>query len=244
VHREGPLPQSVPVPPWYARTNKNAKTVLTFFRGSTSVKCLYNACAVLSLAVALAAAAHAGVVYDNTEAVSGGADPVSLSYGYPGSFFNGLYDSFSTGATGGVLADLKLLLTGTPDEGSIDIALYSDSSTSPGTEIADFGTLDDSSLSTSEELYDIPTGDPSLAPDTRYWIGLTDNSASGFSSAFWEWSADTSGAGVEDEYYANPDGVFANDPNGPYQMSVVVSPEPTTWTLLLAGWPILAFRRR
>ena len=193
------------------------------------MKRLYSICAVVAMFSCLA---HADVIYDNTGTVSGGADPIAFpSQG----FFGPLYGSFSTGPGGGVLADLTLLLKGTADLGSIDIGLYSDSSTVPDSEILDFGTLLDSSLTDAAALYDIQTGDPNLAPDTRYWIGLYDNSSASFTSAFWDYSTDTSGVGVEDEYFANSNGVFANDPNGPYQMSVTLTPEPATWTLLPLG---------
>ena len=209
---------------------------------------LRNGSALIWLAATSSCLAHATTIYDNTAAVTNGSDPVaSPLYGY----FGPLYDSFTTGADDEVLVDLQLLLSGNPaSSGSIDIGLYADSSTALGIEIDDFGTLDDSSLTSNPALYDIPTGDPALAPDTRYWIGLSDNSASGITTAFWAWSTDTSGPGAIDEFFANSDGVFENTSNGPYQMSVSVTaavPEPGTVYLVLLGAYLLqqlVFTRR
>jgi hypothetical protein len=209
----------------------------------TGIESLYRGGAALCLAVMFSCFAHASVVFDNISAVKGGADPVaSPLYGY----FGPLYDSFSTGADVGVLVDLQFVLSGTPDSGSVDIGLYSDADTSPGLEIVDFGTLYDTSLSNTPTIYEIATGDPVLAPNTRYWIGIRDNSATGITSAFWDWSTDTSGIGVDGEFFANADGVFADEIYGPYQMSVdpvpapVSSvPEPATNALLPLGASLL-----
>ena len=66
--------------------------------------------------------AQATLIFDNTAALTTGSDPVAPpSTGY----FGPLYDSFTTGAGGGVLADLKVLLSGSAtSSGSFDIALY------------------------------------------------------------------------------------------------------------------------
>jgi len=122
--------------------------------------------------------------------------------------------------------------------------------TSPGFEIVDFGTLYDTSLSSTPSIYEIATGDPVLAPYTRYWIGLRDNSGTGITSAFWDWSTDTSGIGVDGEYFANADGVFSDEIYGPYQMSIDPAPapvssvpEPGTFTLLPLGASLLLASR-
>ncbi len=208
-----------------------------------SMKILRSLCTgytVLSLTAVLSSLAHGATIFDNTATASGGSDPVTSpsSGGY-----GPLYDSFTTGAGNEVIVDLQLILSGNPsDAGSIDVGLYSDSSTTPGPEIYDFGTLGDSSLSGNPELIDISTGDPTLAPDTRYWIGLADNSASGASSAMWSYSSDTSGPGVANEFFDNSNGIFANTPNGPYQMSVTevaATPEPKAALLMSMGASLL-----
>ena len=74
------------------------------------------------LVAVFASMAQATLIFDNTAALTSGSDPVAPpSTGY----FGPLYDSFTTGAGGGVLADLKVLLSGSAtSSGSFDIALY------------------------------------------------------------------------------------------------------------------------
>lgn len=205
---------------------------------------------ILASLVLLCVSTQAGtVIYDSTGQSSDGSDPV-LSYGP-------LYDSFSTGTVSGALSGLQFLLSGSgggEDFLAMDgfgpytsVGLYTDNSTSPGALIATLGEIDDSSISGSNDLIDLSlVTNPFLAAGTRYWIGLV-----GFgTSTAWNWTGDTSGIGVEGEYFANEGGVFPNDPDGGYQMQVSVGggavPEPSTLALSAGAFAALALfvRRR
>ena len=173
----------------------------------------------------------AAVVYDNLGAASGGADPIGS--------FGPLYDSFSTGAAGLNLVDVwvKLVLPlQIPPDPSITVALYANSSTSPGALLWTIGSIDDSELSSALQDYEFTLSTPyALAANTRYWIGLSTTG-----NARWAWSEDLSGTGVAGEYFANSNGVYDNS-GGPYQMQLNDGsnvPEPAS--LLMMGGALLA----
>jgi hypothetical protein len=175
--------------------------------------------------VLLACTLRAGAIYDNTAARSSGTDPVES--------FGPLYDSFIPDATGNI-SGLALILkeTGSPT-GAIDIGLYADSATSPGALITSLGTLNDSDLSSALATYTVTLiSNPTVNAGVRYWIGL-----SGTTSADWSWSSDGTGPGVANEFFANADGVFLNNPNGPYQMDLTTDavPEPASAAFVVLG---------
>jgi hypothetical protein len=195
---------------------------------------------ILLLASLLSASlTRAGVIYDNSGAVSSGSDPL-LALGP-------LYDSFTSDSSGNQLTDLALVLlnNGSATGGNLSIGLYSDSSTTPGVLLGTLGTLSENSLSGTAALYDIPlAGNPTLAPDTRYWIGITDSGT----SAVWSWSLDVSGTGVGSEFLSNQNGTFPNSGNGPYQMtvtegSVTATPEPASVLLIVGSAGLLGVFR-
>jgi hypothetical protein len=190
------------------------------------------------LAGAIAAASDADtMVYFNVSQPGIGADGVS--------FIGPLYDSFTSGAATR-LTSLKLILSGDDtSSGAVQVGLYADHSTAPGNLIAVLGSVKDSSLSETPGLYAIPlTAYPGLTDDTVYWIGL-----SGTTSAEWYYDDDTSGTGVEGEFFSNQTGVYADD-FGPYQMEITeglaAAPEPSTGllTALGAGLVAVGWRRR
>jgi hypothetical protein len=125
--------------------------------------------------------------------------------------------------------------------GSITVALYGDSSGSPGTLLTTIGTLNDTSLTTGPTTFDFPLGAPFLlAANTKYWIGLS--TANG-STAFWNWSLDVSGVGVSGQFFFNNGGLSPNT-DGPYQMRVTAAaipsgpppvPAPSSLLLTLSG---------
>lgn len=184
------------------------------------------------LAGALAAALNADtMVYYNVDQPAIGADGVD--------FIGPLYDSFTSGAAT-QLTSLKLILSGdSTSSGALEVGLYADDSTAPGSLVAVLGSVKDSSLSETPSLYDILlTADTELTNDTVYWIGL-----SGTTSAEWYYDDDTGGIGVQGESFANQTGVYSDD-YGPYQMEVTEgitsAPEPSTGLLTLLGAGLVA----
>ena len=176
----------------------------------------------------LGSLAQAKTIYSNIGRTPDGSDHAGV--------FGPLYDSFSTGITGGVLEDLKLLLsTDDPNSsGVVRIVLFADNSGEPGARITRLAKLRESTLTLDPEIYDINLrNNPLLEPNTRYWIGLRSGP-----NTLWAWSSDVRGAGVIGEYFSNSEGTFDNDTFGPYQMSVSITtavPETDSLILLISA---------
>jgi len=182
---------------------------------------------------------NAEILYNNLSSSNNGADPLTSFFGPP------LFDSFSTGSSGFNLSDVKLLLEGnSSSSGSFSVAIYSDSSTAPGTLQYTIDTISDSTLSSSLSVVDFTFASPdALAANTRYWLVLNSTNNS---SAYWGWSDDQSALGVAGEYFGHGSGVYPNT-GGPYQMELSSNsavPEPTTILLLSLGLIGLAGVRR
>jgi hypothetical protein len=175
-----------------------------------------------------------------------------------------VFQSFSNQAGSFSLTDVQLLLGGSPtDNNSFSVDLYADSSTKPtGGLIDHIGSLSDSSLiANTNHVYDFPTAAFALAPNTRYWVGLSTTSGTGGSNVNWDIEG-VSGAvppgdvGVTGEFI-DVAGVVSPDDFGGFrqalQMQVTVSPtvqssvpEPSAFLLGAAGLLALAvqFSRR
>ena len=191
---------------------------------------------VAGIAISAGSVAEGGTIYDNLNATPDGVDYVAS--------FGPLADSFSTGAAT-ILVDVKLLLSGdSTSSGTTFVYLLNDASTSPGSVIAQLGSISDSSLPIMPGVIDVSSFAPIiLNATTRYWIELSSTNT----TAGWAFSGDTSGPGVENEFFANQHGVFANSIGEPYQMQVNTTaiPEPSTLALSIAGLgTLLGFRRR
>ena len=191
----------------------------------------------LCLAAALVCALDADtIIYGNMSESSAGADGVD--------FVGPLYDSFTAGAAGQI-SDLQLILSGDGDDtssGAVQVGLYADSSTAPGELIAVLGTVNDTAVSSMPAAYDVTLiASPLLAPDTRYWIGL-----SGTTAAEWYYDYDDAGIGVANEFFSNQIGMFSNSYD-PYQMSVTESasaaPEPSSRLLIVFGAGLIGVSR-
>lgn len=178
------------------------------------------------------------------------------------------YQSFSTGSQPVTLSGLDLVgwVGNLTDGGSMSIALYANNSTGPApTPLDTLGTFTDSSLTTSLNGFSVPVAglDIQLAADTRYWIGIYDSSAPGYSSSF-VWgerfdNSDTVGAagqytGIYGQVIPDPYSFFdaSNGTTydfGPMDMAVtgVVTgsvPEPATLGLLALGLAGVGLSRR
>jgi hypothetical protein len=213
---------------------------------------IIGAITILVCLLLLSGTAYATAIYDNLSSTYSGYDDLT-GWGPP------LYDSFSVGANGFKLLDVQLMLRGTPSTGSLSVAIYSDSSTSPGTLLFTIGTLSDNDLPSSFAVVDFLLASPyGLTANTRYWLVLDSNDNS---TAEWSWSSDQTALGVSGEYFGSLDenGVYSNsityiDPvskeevqGGPYQMRLSDTPLPPSLLLLgsgLAGLGLLRFRKR
>jgi hypothetical protein len=119
--------------------------------------------------------------------------------------------------------------------GSITVALYADSSSSPGALLTDIGTLLGDSLTMSPGNYDFPLGSAyPLSANHRYWIGVS----SGGSITGWTVAQDDTGVGVANQFWY-ADGMVHPNTDPPFQMLVTgipqnMSPTPAPPTLILA----------
>jgi hypothetical protein len=194
----------------------------------------------------LASVANATVIYDNLGSTYDGYDNLTGWIDNNNRVLSPpLYDSFSVGANGFNLLDVQLMLRGTPSTGSLSVAIYNDSSTSPGMLLFTIGTLSDIDLPLQWSTVDFLLASPyALAANTRYWIVLnSDNN----STAEWSWSSDQYAIGVANEFHGHRTWVYENSDGGPYQMRLSDTPLPPSLLLLgsgLAGLGLLRFRKR
>ncbi|HTW67952.1 MAG TPA: choice-of-anchor R domain-containing protein [Bryobacteraceae bacterium] len=194
--------------------------------------------AVLLLMISVAGL-DADTIFDNLAYGSGSDDSVASG---------ALAASFSTGASAFSFNDLMISLSDPEisDGGSVDVTLYSDTSTTPGSLLDTLGIILDSSLTTTNSSVDLSGfGTISLASDTRYWIELT---AAGTSSAAWQYATPASGGlGTAGEFYYYG-GTSYSDADGGFLMSISGTasavPEPRWGGILLLGIAFLAVKLR
>jgi hypothetical protein len=222
-----------------------------------------SGCAAISL-ITLSASARAEVLFDSLDSPNTGA------FSTPG-----LDATFMTGASTFRATDIALLLSGgaAPLGDNFTVSLeggvpLSDVTFDPVAGLSVFPnqgpvlgsvTLPVSDLSTSltvehfSQFASIP-----LQPNSLYWIDVTADSDFADTPVNWGFTSDVSGVGVAANYNssnATDFGFFRNQGVPPFafdvafQMKVsgVATPEPSTWTLMLAGLAglgLLARRRR
>ena len=184
--------------------------------------------------LALVCACNATDIYNNLGSSIDFNDPVASR--------GPLADSFSTGPGNFQLNMVGVLLNGDPTTGGgVSIDLLSDAGGGPGSSLLQLGTVSDSSLGSAFAAFSFSAAYP-LAPNTRYWIQVSDFRLPGFStSANWAASLDQTALGVAGEFFSNVNGVFDNS-FGPYQMEVDVIPVstvPEPGSLLLLGSGLL-----
>ena len=188
--------------------------------------------AIIATSTLVSARADTVTLYDNTSASVAGFDHIR-----PGVDNGPLFQSFLSGSVASTLnsVDLSLANTGSGTSDTVSVALYSDAPTSYGSWIAYIGTITDSSITSAGGLYSVSlTANPTLAANTRYWIGLNETSTG---SAVWNGAPDATGTGVAGQYYYNVGGYQANSTSGnnPYIMKVTATtavPEPTSTALV------------
>jgi hypothetical protein len=201
--------------------------------------------AVISLGVVLPMA-HASVLFNS---ISSGDGEFDLSINVPGDY-NGLYASFSTGASLFSLTDVQLYLAPPAGTGILDVDLYSDSGGTPGASMDLIGTVAESGI-TTVTLEDFSSFSPiSLSANTTYWIGITTTSPSETNLPGWEASNDALGVGVSSQsWYDATDGSNSNSVDQfALMMKIsgtdVSTPEPATLLFSGLGLAALAFARR
>ena len=122
------------------------------------------------------------------------------------------YQSFSTGASAFTLQDLKVIVIGNPDSShSFGVAIYSDSSSTPGALFTSVGSVSDTLLpGNGFATIDLSGLSISLSAGTRYWVGLSTTSGGG---ASWALGTPTGGdTGVTGQFY--DDGGFIHSTGG------------------------------
>jgi len=173
-------------------------------------------------------------LYNNLGASIDGSDPVYA--------LGPLSASFSTGSNGYLLTQVTVPLGGDPSNygGGAIINLLNDAGGSPGSVLFYLTSISDLSYSNCAPfLYCWVSASTSyqLAPDTRYWIQVADDSLPGNSTtAYLGYTNDTSGVGVTGEFHADQTGVYPNDYTYVMQVSATpISPTPEPASLLLLG---------
>jgi hypothetical protein len=185
----------------------------------------------------------AATLYDNMNIASvGSTSPIPPP---PNSNLGPIDQSFSTGPSAFNLTGLQLLLSGNTDSnfGSFTVSILNDNGGSPtGSVIASSGSLLDSSFLGNTPSALTLTTFVQLTANTLYWIDL---SATNDSSVLWWYTADASGIGVANQFYAfNGGAAIGPTSQGAYQAQVtgdLVTPLPSTWLMLLSGFVGLGF---
>jgi PEP-CTERM motif len=173
-------------------------------------------------------------LYNNTGASIDGFDLVYA--------LGPLSASFSTDSNGYLLTEVMVPLGGDPSNygAGTNINLLDDAGGNPGSFLLNLTSISDPSYANCAPfLYCWVAAYTSyqLAPNTRYWIQVIDNSLPGTSTtAYLGYTNDTSGTGVAGEFHADQTGVYPNDYSYVMQVSAIpLSPTPEPGSLLLLG---------
>jgi hypothetical protein len=146
-----------------------------------------------------------------------------------------IYQSFTTDSSLYILDSVQVSLGQGSTSDKISVGLYVDSadpSTIPPVLWVSLGSITDSSVSLpSGDVYTVSlSSTPTLAANTRYWIGLSEPATG---TAAWDNASTTSGTGVAGGHFWS-NGNYNSNSSGPYQMAVTANavPEPAQAALV------------
>lgn len=192
----------------------------------TFLKAVRVGCGLLLINLTIALPGRAAVLYNNLGNASGSGYVVGASPAYTPA-----YQGFSTDGSSYHLTSVTVgLFYDGNDSETLTTYLYSDVGGSPGSELANLGTILDGTIVCCGED-DIPFSSPAgvfLAANTTYFVYLQGSGPGTIHNALWAAAVDDSGVGV-----AGQPGM--GGPPAVMEVQATATPEPGAGLLLAIG---------
>ena len=172
-----------------------------------------------------------------------------------------LGQSFLTGSNAATLTDVWVEVSAAADDfgavgvGAVLITLNNDALGDLGGAITTLATVTDAEIGSTCVSYHISGLSASLAPNSEYWIAITDAlGAPNGTSVLWRLAADETGVGIVGGYNVADGSAFSNVETDPFVMKILVveeaannnvdTPEPATLGLIGVAITALGYARR